>query len=266
MDQDLAANARRERKVLDLEISNSSLLAINRTLEREMRKQTIELRRYRRLTQAGRLSLARSHHSASTRRSTMTSEESEFSEDESGLGLELCEDLSERCDVLDEEDESTLSIGAEPLSPSTRQRAKDAERLRLDLSKHHELIVDSQKLNQSIKRCLCWTDTLIEEGKKALAYHVRLDEVEATGGRVLRREETGLDDSELVRGGALLSPGLDGLEEFVGGESTELLDADEVLGNAPYESNDSRESVLSMISSPDWRTQIHDTSIAGTAI
>jgi hypothetical protein len=43
--------------VLDLEISNSSLLAINRTLEREMRKQSAELRRFRRLSRSGRLSI-----------------------------------------------------------------------------------------------------------------------------------------------------------------------------------------------------------------
>ena len=54
---ELAANARRERKALDLEISNSSLLAINRTLEREMRKQNAELRRYRRLSRSGRFSV-----------------------------------------------------------------------------------------------------------------------------------------------------------------------------------------------------------------
>lgn len=62
---ELAANARRERKVLDLEISNSSLLAINRTLEREMRKQNAELRRYRRLSRSGRISIAPSSRSAS---------------------------------------------------------------------------------------------------------------------------------------------------------------------------------------------------------
>lgn len=97
---ELAANARRERKVLDLEITNSSLEAINRTLEREMRKQTAELRRYRRLSRSGRLSI---NTAGSTRSSidgvlqtdgetgTMLSdmseeeeeeEESDFSEDE----------------------------------------------------------------------------------------------------------------------------------------------------------------------------------------
>jgi len=39
--------------VLDLEISNSSLLAINRSLEKEIRKQKAELRRFRRMSRAG---------------------------------------------------------------------------------------------------------------------------------------------------------------------------------------------------------------------
>ena len=260
---DLAATARRERKVLDLEISNSSLLAINRTLEREMRKQHNELRRYRRLTHAGRLSLAKSYPSISSRRSTLASEDSELSENENGLDFET----SEYGDVGDEENESTPSINEEPLSPSTRQRAKDAKRLQLDLSKHHELIVDGQKLNQSIKRCLCRTDTLIEEGRKALSYTVRLSEVGATGGRVLRRDETGMDNDEIGRGSALLSPGLEGVEEFVGDESAILLNADIVLNQDLGEGNDSRESVLSMIPSPDWKKEVcdDDTNTAGMA-
>ena len=40
---------------MDLEISNASLLALNRTLEKRMRKQNSELRRYRRLTRTGQL-------------------------------------------------------------------------------------------------------------------------------------------------------------------------------------------------------------------
>lgn len=54
---ELVANARRERKVQDLEITNASLAAINRTLERQLRKQTIELRRLRRMSRAGHMSL-----------------------------------------------------------------------------------------------------------------------------------------------------------------------------------------------------------------
>ncbi|KAK2067856.1 hypothetical protein P8C59_001561 [Phyllachora maydis] len=50
---ELVASARRERKVQDLQITNASLEAINRTLERQLRKQTAELRRYRRLSRSG---------------------------------------------------------------------------------------------------------------------------------------------------------------------------------------------------------------------
>ena len=254
---DLAASARRERKVLDLEISNSSLLAINRTLEREMRKQNNELRRYRRLTQAGRLSLARSNRSISTQRlSTLGSEDSELSD-----GEELIEHELSEYGENDEEDDESITSAQAPLSPSSRQRAKDAKRLQLDLLRHHELIIDSQKLNQSIKRCLGWTDTLIEEGKKALAYRVRLSDVEATGGRVLRREEIGLNDDELGRGGTLLSPGLDEVEETFDAEDTTTFSFENVAINGEDKGNNSRESLFSMISSPEWKRRKHELGI-----
>ncbi len=196
---ELAANARRERKVLDLEISNSSLLAINRTLEREMRKQNSELRRYRRLSRSGRLSMATSKRSISAGGLSMLSETdtaSDFSE------------LPEEDDYVDEysDDESLLDDGT--LSPNTyaehdaRLRAKDEKRLQLDLSKHRELLVDSQKMNQSLKRCLGWTEDLIKEAQKALDYHVRVSDVEV-GGRVLTPDEVEFDT---LHGRGLLSP------------------------------------------------------------
>ena len=43
-------------------------------------------------------------------------------------------------------------------------------------------------MNQSLRRCLGWTEELINEGKKALNYHVRVSDVKL-GGRVLRRDE-----------------------------------------------------------------------------
>lgn len=180
---ELVMNARRERKVQDLEITNASLEAINRTLERQLRKQTAELRRYRRLSRSGRFSLA----SAASSRVT-----SAASTIQGGLP-----DLSEEEDFSDEEqdsfdDEDDLSSSEsrsmdDPLSPDNRilvRRKRDEKRLQLDLSKHQELLVDSQKINQSLKRCLDWTEVLIKEGKKALDYTVRVSEVEL-GGRVL---------------------------------------------------------------------------------
>ncbi|KAI9808825.1 MAG: hypothetical protein M1827_007200 [Pycnora praestabilis] len=180
---ELAANARRERKVLDLEISNSSLLAINKTLEREMRKQNAELRRYRRLTLAGRVSIATSTCSLAEGLNALP---------ESDNGAELSETMEEE----DEDGQDDLSaddansIQENTMSPhaitenDARYKAENEQRLQLDLSKHQDLLIDSQKMNQSIKRCLNWTEELIFEGKKALEYTVRVSDIEL-GGRIL---------------------------------------------------------------------------------
>ncbi|KKY17984.1 hypothetical protein UCRPC4_g05187 [Phaeomoniella chlamydospora] len=198
---ELAANARRERKVLDLEISNSSLLAINRTLEREMRKQSAELRRFRRLSRAGRLSLvAPSTRSVSGQSGLSILEESD--DEAQSEPEELCESDEEDDfeSTLDDSDMVNLSPGAQA-EFDARQRVRDERRLQLDLSKHQQLLVDSMKMNQSIRRCVAWTDELISEGKKALDYQVRVSDIEL-GGRVLSVE----DDAPETRKG-LLSPG-----------------------------------------------------------
>lgn len=200
---ELAANARRERKVLDLEISNSSLLAINRTLEREMRKQNNELRRYRRLSRSGRISMATaSKRSISAGGLSMLSE-TDTASDFSDLPGE------DELDDIYSDDESLLDDGT--LSPNAyaehdaRLRAKDEKRLQLDLSKHRELLIDSQKMNQSIKRCLGWTEELIKEGQKALDYRVRVSDL-GVGGRVLTPDEV---EGDASHGRGLLSPALD---------------------------------------------------------
>jgi hypothetical protein len=179
---ELVANARRERKVQDLEITNASLEAINRTLERQLRKQTAELRRYRRLSRTGRISLA------SVASSRVTSDA--FSEPPGGLS-DVDEDEyteEEDPDSLDETDISDSDeTSADASSPSARmnaRRQRDEKRLQLDLTKHQELLIDSQKMNQSLKRCLHWSEMLIKEGNKALAYSVRVSDVEL-GGQVL---------------------------------------------------------------------------------
>ncbi|KAK3940023.1 hypothetical protein QBC46DRAFT_364435 [Diplogelasinospora grovesii] len=190
---DLVASARRERKVQDLEITNASLEAINRTLERQLRKQTAEIRRYRRLSRSGHLNLT---PMGSRNVSTASVEGGALAR--AGLGLD---DLSEEESELEaEEDEYNEdydfsgSEASEELSPSTmklrdaRHRRRDEQRLQLDLSKHQQLLIDSQKINQSLKRCLGWTEELIKEGKRALEYQVRVSEVDI-GGRVLAPEE-----------------------------------------------------------------------------
>ncbi|KAK5634850.1 hypothetical protein RRF57_010563 [Xylaria bambusicola] len=181
---ELIANARRERKVQDLQIRNASLEAINRTLERQMRKQTAELRRFRRLSRAGHLSLASTTLSSRAPSGAV----SELELESIGLSDLSEEDLSMR-ELEDESLSDTESISSD-LSASVleardeKHRERDEERLKLDLSKHQQILIDSQKINQSIKRCLNWTEELINEGKKALEYQVRVSDIRL-GGRVL---------------------------------------------------------------------------------
>lgn len=191
---ELAADARRERKVLDLEISNSSLLAINSSLEREIRRQKAELKRFRRLSRAGRFSVSPTDRVArfSEGLSTLGEEGDDAEYDAFGLPS-VFSDIYD--DLSSDETESVLSSG-EPVSPGTQRKesdrlAKDEKRLRVDLEKHKELLVQSQMMNQSIKRCMYAAEDMIREGKKALEYNVRVSDIKI-GGRVL----TGHEDEE----------------------------------------------------------------------
>lgn len=190
---ELVANARRERKVQDLQITNASLEAINRTLERQLRKQTNELRRYKRMTRAGRLSSA---NTAASSRMPSTSTASEAPEGTlKRLGLPDPSDEDSCTEPDDDGDESlgeselsdSDSGGSGQLSPSTiatrdaQHRKRDEKRLQVELSKHQQLLVDSQRMNQSLKRCLGWTEELIREGKRALDYQVRVSEFDVDG-------------------------------------------------------------------------------------
>ncbi|POR36111.1 Uncharacterized protein TPAR_03677 [Tolypocladium paradoxum] len=209
---ELVANARRERKVQDLEITNASLEAINRTLERQLRKQTAELRRYRRLSRSGRISLA-SVASSRVPSAALTDPPVDLSDlTEEGA----TEDEDEDLDSLDDSDlSSNDSMAAgNPMSPSEKlaaRRKRDERRLQLDLTKHQELLVDSQKMNQSLKRCLDWTQVLIKEGQKALEYHVKVSDIEI-GGRVLAPpDEEDEDNVSFVQDAAVRidEPGLE---------------------------------------------------------
>jgi hypothetical protein len=236
---ELAANARRERKVLDLEISNSSLLAINRSLEKEVRKQKAELRMFRRMSRAGRFATdpaGNTLDNSPLHGATHIGDLSDMSEEE-GEGLEdLIEDDPESSD--DSFDETQLSPSAQ-LERDEAHRFKDEKRLQLDLTKHRDLLLDSQKMNQSLKRCMNWTEQLIKDGQKALEYQVRPSDVKL-GGRVLVAEDDDHDDTTQVEESkGLLSPwspihhsGVDGLDlealdsPFFAGAMSRIVDRD----------------------------------------
>ena len=172
-DTDIHAEARRERKVLDLEISNSSLLAINKSLEREIRKQKAELKRYRRLSRAGQFAVPETKP-ALDHLSTLDEENDlpDFDDDDDeGNGARPSSPFLEQTAEDDSDEDSTVS-STNPLSPSAQadkdaaRRAADENHLRLDLSRHRELLLDTQRMNQSLQRCLYWTEGLIKDGKK----------------------------------------------------------------------------------------------------
>ncbi|EEQ29717.1 hypothetical protein McanMca71_004368 [Microsporum canis] len=224
---ELAANARRERKVLDLEISNSSLLAINRALEREMRKQNAELRRFRRLSRSGRLSMTSTRRSVSGGALSILSEADGDDTDghstsrmSSGYSGDELTGTDDEVDPSSSEDDN-MSSGC-VAEHDEKHRAKDESRLLLDLSRHQQLLIDSQKMNQSIKRCLGWTENLISEAKKALEYSVHVSDIEV-GGRVLGPDEFDVDYFSNSRG--LLSPTMampsSGMPSFKGHEAFE---------------------------------------------
>ena len=219
---ELAAKARRERKVLDLEISNSSLLAINRTLEREMRKQKEELRRLRRTsrrTMDRRLVSGDTTRTASSHMSGLT----EIMADGEDMSFDANGNLSSEPDedLLSNPYDETRSLSSSTSSPPPDRSSfgKDTKRLELDLSRHRSLLADSQKLNQALKRCLDTTETLIADGKRALDYRVNVSEIENVppspmkrGGRVLEASE---DDDDIGHSGqGLLSPAIISSETY----------------------------------------------------
>ncbi|CAK4029091.1 Hypothetical predicted protein [Lecanosticta acicola] len=193
---ELAADARRERKVLDLEISNSSLLAINSSLEREVKRQKSELKRFRRLSRAGRFSMATSELSGRTSDGLSTPSEDD-ADDDSQYPFDRASGMAEE-DLSESEEDASLMSGGEPLSPGAQANreqdrlAKDERRLRVDLDRHKELLTQSQAMNQSIKRCMYATEEMIRDGRRALEYHVRVSDVKL-GGRIL----TGHEDEEI---------------------------------------------------------------------
>lgn len=210
---ELAADARRERKVLDLEISNSSLLAINQTLEREMRKQLAELRRFRRQSQFRRTSDPQTLRSGSEKIGVLSEIDASKRKRQPGHSLTPSSIEDEYDEDGDDKDSpsklsfsSSNSLSDDGAIPTSHAALQDSKRLHLDYSRHRALLIDTQKLNQSIERCLGCSEDLIVAGKKALDYRVDVHELESLTGRVLlpdELEETGMWGP----GQGLLSPG-----------------------------------------------------------
>ena len=169
-----------------------------------MRKQNAELRRLRRLSRSGRLSVADTSRSASEKMSFLSESPEDLANDSSPLDSDNEEDDEEN---VSSEKSSPATASSRPSSPTSRARRtrfRDPKRRELDLGAHRALLLDGQKLNQSIKRCLEQTESLIACGKKALDRQARAPTPENLGARVLAPDD--IDDSILEQGQGLLSP------------------------------------------------------------
>ena len=197
-----------------------------------MRKQSAELRRFRRLSRSGRLSIATT---GSLRTASGASGLSTLSEDAEDLPNPDADDIFDGLNDFDissgdsdDDLESTLSTTSSsnpatslsPTSRTQRRRRRDEKRLLLDLSKHQQLLIDSQKLNQSIRRCQGFTEEMIRDGERALVYQVGIGDLKL-GGRVLREDEEEHTDAEehavASVGRTVLAQGGGGHEDADGG-------------------------------------------------
>ena len=216
-------SARIERKITDLEISNSSLLAINRTLEREMRKQSAELRRYQRISRAGGLAAfptsfrssvpsAGGEGEGSDKDDGSSFQDDNYDDDYSendGSGTDMSRELSSVA-----ENDSRLGVG-------------DAKKVYVDIARHQGLLDGSRRMNHCIKRCLLRAEDLINDGRKALEYSVRANDV-SLGGRVLPPEEL----SDVIESGHGLLSASDEARTVVSLESSHEEDGKEKVDSA----------------------------------
>lgn len=157
--------ARHERKLLDLEISNSSLLAINRSLEREVLKQKSELRKLRRATRGTSVSLGS--------RASLLSEVS-FADSNDGNNSEAS--FASPSYDLDNIDNSTMEDGEYTPTKNYGRVSSIGGGTEIphfttaNLSKHKEILIDSQKMNLSLQRCLGITEQLLKDATRSLEY------------------------------------------------------------------------------------------------
>jgi hypothetical protein len=185
---------------MDLEISNASLLAINKTLEREMRKQSAELRRYKRLARTGTLASMSSKPDLKTKSgidSAIDTEAATIEEGNSDYSLDSELSTDTETEKLSEEASSNSDVSGDESANDEKHRAADEKRLAADLSKHQALLDASTKMNKSLHCCLLVTDQLIKEGKKALEYSVKPSDVRIGGRVLIDEDETTLDSVDM---------------------------------------------------------------------
>lgn len=159
-----------ERKVKDLEISNSSLLAVNKFLEKKLQQQ------------ANQISMLRAR-SANT--NTNTNDGMNYDEG----GDEEDDFLREEDDVLDSDSEEesiqALIAGSGDNLDAIENRTKS----------HIGVVRSYQRINNSLTRCLYLTQSLITDANNSLQMAVDPDDIRI-GGKVAYEDSFVESDGE----------------------------------------------------------------------
>lgn len=155
---------RAERKIMDLEISNSSLLAINKYLEKKLRKQAKDLEQL----------------------SSVTASQGDPSDDVVDINLSSTSE-----DELNEE-ETVPS-----LSPDDLLASRKAAEIRRRTRTHIAFLESSQKVSHRLQHCLLMTKHLLQDAEKSLNYTVDPSDVKLGGGVADMDDDSRVDTTEM---------------------------------------------------------------------
>jgi hypothetical protein len=132
--------ARSDRKIQDLEISNASLMAVNKYLEKRLRTQSKDLQYLKTNTSI-----------------EMTRFDSDSDDEKEG-------DYADEDEATNENDEN--------MSPEEKELATKTKMIEKRMQAHIEFLESSEKINTMMRNCLLLTDTLIQEAAKSMEYEV----------------------------------------------------------------------------------------------
>lgn len=140
--------ARSDRKIMDLEISNASLMAVNKYLEKKLRNQAKDIQY---------LKVSNKDPTTGLPYTIETDSEDDISDDD------------------DDNDNTQTSINTENLLNQSPEEAELAEKTKLieqRMQSHIQFLKSSEKVNNMMRNCLMLTDSLLQQANKSLAYEV----------------------------------------------------------------------------------------------
>lgn len=154
--------ARSERKAMDLEISNSSLVTVNKFLEKKLYKQSLTIQNLEGLN--------------SDRPPAVPEEENYDDEDGSN------------------DENNNIPLDQLLNSDDIINQTGGMKAIEDEANKHIELVESFEKMNKSLQRCIYLSQTLLKDANRSLEYSVDPEDIKL-GGRVVNHYHEDDDNS-----------------------------------------------------------------------